>query len=268
MTIPTLMPDYKMSFPVFTKTVVDKDGLRVEWTDAGKVLVEQVARQSPLSQLLFSLPTNFNKEGRHFMSGTDYVQKQLSPQAMEVFKDIPTLSADGMFDNGLIGMDLETLRAEVRAVNEAFYGSSELLPATGSLGNLGSTGYLGNSAWFVPMTYTSNFTTMVTTPTQDGRTIEELLQVETDLLEEVADLSDEIQEMEDTMERIDAVLDGSGFTRSDIFLLEQRNRMEEKGWTLAFLSPSVVDLLEAKSIADYTEEGIPFFYDAGNPDVE
>ena len=38
--------------PSLTKTVADKDGLRVEWTEAGKHLLTHIIFQGPLAKFL------------------------------------------------------------------------------------------------------------------------------------------------------------------------------------------------------------------------
>ena len=40
-------------FPTLTKTVATKDGLRVEWTDAGKIVISKVLGQTSIFSRLF-----------------------------------------------------------------------------------------------------------------------------------------------------------------------------------------------------------------------
>lgn len=54
--------EYKITFPSFTKLVADKSGLRVEWTEDGQQLIEQLAAQSPIYKLCISVHTPKNKE--------------------------------------------------------------------------------------------------------------------------------------------------------------------------------------------------------------
>lgn len=125
---------------------------------------------------------------------------------------------------------------------------------------------------FVPFpTYGYTITTNRTGETAAVRNLsrESELVLEVQQLEAALEsVTQDLVDAENVLEMLDEALAEENLTRSDLFLLEQRHRMEEKGWTVAFLSPSVIELLKAKSIADYTEEGVPFFYDAGNPNVE
>ena len=67
-------------------------------------------------------------------------------------------------------------------------------------------------------------------------------------------------EMEDFDAFFDMLLEEDDLSVSDVFLLGQRQRMQERGWEIAFLSPSVVDSLRKSSTDEFTESGFSFFY--------
>ena len=51
-------------FPTLTKTVATKDGLHVEWTDAGKMVINKVLGQTSIFSRLF--PREGGLSGRNY----------------------------------------------------------------------------------------------------------------------------------------------------------------------------------------------------------
>jgi peptidoglycan hydrolase CwlO-like protein len=91
------------------------------------------------------------------------------------------------------------------------------------------------------------------------KTVEKLVAQCDEYQEEIHSLTVECSEHKDAL---DTLVGNRGFSRQELYLIAQMRRMQEKGWTLAFLAPSVIDLLEDRSISDFTEDGMLFYYDA------
>ncbi len=117
------------------------------------------------------------------------------------------------------------------------------------------------SRGYIPPTFASDHTeTSFRVKATLMRTYDDLRQVEHELKEKNALLSLELEKLNTLL---DTLLDEEGLTRRQLFVLKHMQRMEgEKGWTLAFLSPSVVDFLEEEALADFLEDEVRFFYDA------
>lgn len=70
------------------------------------------------------------------------------------------------------------------------------------------------------------------------------------------------QELDDVKELLALAMQKDELTERQLFVLRHMKRMEEnKGWTLAFLSPSVLELIEKHSIGEYLEGDVSFYFD-------
>ena len=123
----------------------------------------------------------------------------------------------------------------------------------------GANAFMDFSSYsYVPQTFTS-YSTQALSPKNQNRTLEDSSVHIHALQEANASLHLEIQRLEDLLK---TKLDEKEMTGVDLFLLNQRQRMEKKGWILAFLSPSVVELLEKFALSEFLEGDLRFIYDA------
>ena len=114
--------------------------------------------------------------------------------------------------------------------------------------------------WFSPAVITTNSTSSTWTggfTESDRDELEAYRELgSVDEIEKVIELNfDHLEEKHFFLSRHE------GLTKKDLFLAIQRDRMKEKGWTLAFLSPSVVEYLETVALTEYINGETRFIYD-------
>lgn len=80
-----------------------------------------------------------------------------------------------------------------------------------------------------------------------------------ELLQENMQLDHDVQRLS---ELLNLRLEEYHLEKRQLLILNYLQRWEEKGWTLAFLSPSVVDFLEEHACDEFLEDDVRFFYDA------
>lgn len=87
----------------------------------------------------------------------------------------------------------------------------------------------------------------------------------------IVELTQENMQLDHDVQRLSELLnlrlEEHHLDKRQFLILNYLQRWEEKGWTLAFLSPSVVDLLEKSALDEFLEENIRFFYDADTPEI-
>ena len=175
-------------------------------------------------------------------------------------------TVDELIDRYIYGGNPEEMRLcaeQLMAGGEPGPSSSDPWVESGLNYYLGDNAFTGVPSWVV-QTFTSNNTYAFDFGNQN-RTFEDMQARLHQLEEENASYRLETERLNDLL---DAFLDEEEMTRTDLFLLQQREKMEEKGWILAFLSPSVLDLLDECAVEEFLEENIRFIYDVEIPSEE
>lgn len=96
-------------------------------------------------------------------------------------------------------------------------------------------------------------------PPATNKTLEDARAREQELTEENAKLLLENEQLNDL---ITLYCEQDDMTPRELFVLYHLQRMEEKGWQIAFLSPSVLHFIQSSTCSDFLDADIPFFYDA------
>ena len=159
--------------------------------------------------------------------------------------------------------EMQLCAEQLMAVGEPGLSSSDPWVESGLNYYLGDNAFTGVPSWVV-QTFTSNNTHSFDFGSQN-RTFEDMQVRLHELEEENASLRMEVERVNDLL---DTLLEEKEMSRTDLFLVHQREKMEEKGWIFAFLSPSVLDLLDERAVEEFLEENIRFIYDAEIPSEE
>ena len=206
---------------------------------------------------------------RETLSKKDVSWKSINPKNERIFylENSTEQTVDELIDrfvNGGNPEDMQLCAEKLMAVGDQVKNSAFGLANS----NIGGPEYYTGDSLGGPSLYDYGirvFTSNSAHPFAPNRTFEDMQARLHQLAEENASYRLEVERVNDLL---DTLLDEEEMTRTDLFLLQQREKMEEKGWIFAFLSPSVLDLLDECAVEEFLEENIRFIYDVEIPSEE